>query len=206
MPGNDLALVSIAEASPEQALTILVKQLHEADPVISALVVDPSDRPVLGLLAASGTRAAETPTEYAVVVEAVREGYLLHYGQPRVVIGAEPDLALLAGDYLYALGLERLAAIGDQPAIRELSDLISLSAQLHAEGNADPATAQWLWAASVIAITAGPDDSFDAAKQGLREGDQNAARLIREAAEVMAERAGLGDALGQVAEAIHFPG
>ena len=31
----------------------------------------------------------------------------------RVVRGAEPDLALLAGDYLYALGLERLAALGD---------------------------------------------------------------------------------------------
>ena len=43
------------------------------------------------------------------MVEAVREGYLLHYGDGRVVRGADPDLALLAGDYLYALGLERLA-------------------------------------------------------------------------------------------------
>ena len=54
-----------------------------------------------------------------------------------MVVGADPDLALLAGDYLYALGLERLAALGDLEAIRELSDLISLSAQLHdAEGGA----------------------------------------------------------------------
>ena len=43
------------------------------------------------------------------MVEAVREGYLLHYGGAAVVAGADPDLELLAGDYLYALGLERLA-------------------------------------------------------------------------------------------------
>ena len=42
------------------------------------------------------------------MVEAVREGYLLHYGEPRLLVGADADLALLAGDYLYALGLERL--------------------------------------------------------------------------------------------------
>ena len=87
--------------------------------------------PAFGLLAAAGPRAAEAPAEYSLLVESVREGYLLHYGEPRVVVGADADLALLAGDYLYALGLERLAALGDLEAIRELSDLISLSAQLH---------------------------------------------------------------------------
>ncbi len=59
--------------------------------------------PALGLLAAAGPRAAEAPGEYALVIESIREGYLLHYGEPRVVVGADPDLALLAGDYLYAL-------------------------------------------------------------------------------------------------------
>ena len=43
------------------------------------------------------------------MVEAVREGYLLHYGEPRLLAGHDADLALLAGDYLYALGIERLA-------------------------------------------------------------------------------------------------
>ena len=47
------------------------------------------------------------------MVEAVREGYLLHYGEPRLLAGHDADLALLAGDYLYALGLDRLAALGD---------------------------------------------------------------------------------------------
>ena len=35
------------------------------------------------------------------------------------MVGADPDLRLLAGDYLYALGLERLAGLGDLPAVRE---------------------------------------------------------------------------------------
>jgi hypothetical protein len=41
---------------------------------------------------------------------------------------ARPDLALLAGDRLYALGLERLVALGDLAAVRELADVITLCA------------------------------------------------------------------------------
>ena len=107
--------------------------------MISPQVTDPGEaEPALGLLAAAGPRAAQAPGEYSLLVESVREGYLLHYGEPRVVVGADADLALLAGDYLYALGLERLAALGDLEAIRELSDLISLSAQLHDAGRTRP--------------------------------------------------------------------
>ncbi len=52
------------------------------------------------------------------MVEAVREGYLLPLRASRGSLdGADPDLALLAGDYLYALGLERLAALGDLEAV-----------------------------------------------------------------------------------------
>ena len=49
----------------------------------------------------------------------------------------DDDLRLLAGDALYALGLARLAQTGDLAAVAELSDLISLSAQAHAEGRGD---------------------------------------------------------------------
>jgi hypothetical protein len=55
----------------------------------------------------------------------------------------DDDLRLLAGDALYALGLERLARAGDLEAVAELSDLISRSAQAHAEGRADEAEALW---------------------------------------------------------------
>ena len=68
------------------------------------------------------------------MVEAVREGYLLHYGEPRLLAGHDADLALLAGDYLYALGIDRLAALGDPRRSLELADLISRCAQLPRRG------------------------------------------------------------------------
>lgn len=81
--------------------------------------------------------------EVRLLLEAVREGYELHYGQPRVVATDDPDLALLAGDRLYALGLQRLAALGDLDAVRVLADLISESARLHAEGRPEEADVHW---------------------------------------------------------------
>jgi hypothetical protein len=80
------------------------------------------------------------------VLEAVYEGYLMHYGEPRAFRGMDPDLRLLAGDALYALGLSRLAETGDLEAVAILSDLISGSAQAQAEGR--PADAEALWQSS----------------------------------------------------------
>jgi hypothetical protein len=78
------------------------------------------------------------------VLEAVHEGYLLHYGQPNGFSGMDEDLALLAGDSLYALGLARLAAEGDLEAVATLADLITNCAKAHAEGH--PGLAADLWA------------------------------------------------------------
>jgi hypothetical protein len=80
------------------------------------------------------------------VLEAVYEGYLMHYGEPRAFSGMDADLRLLAGDALYALGLSRLARTGDLEAVAILSDLISDSAQAQAERR--PADAEALWEAS----------------------------------------------------------
>jgi hypothetical protein len=77
------------------------------------------------------------------VLEAVYEGYLMHYGEPRAFTGMDADLRLLAGDALYALGLARLAESGDLEAVGLLSDLISATAQAQAEGR--PADAEALW-------------------------------------------------------------
>jgi hypothetical protein len=82
----------------------------------------------------------------AFVLEAVYEGYLMHYGEPRAFTGMDDDLRLLAGDAMYALGLARLAECGDLEAVAVLSDLISASAQAQAEGR--PADAEALWEAS----------------------------------------------------------
>ena len=92
---------------------------------------------------------------YPLLVEAIREGYLQHYARRAASSSPEdPDLALLAGDRLYALGLERLAAIGDLDAVAELADVIALCAQAHAEG--DPARAEAIWDAGAAAVAGGP--------------------------------------------------
>ena len=85
------------------------------------------------------------------VLEAVYEGYLMHYGVPRAFTGMDSDLRLLAGDALYALGLSRLAARGDLEAVAELSDLISLTAQAQAESRAELAEALWVASARALA-------------------------------------------------------
>src|SRR4249920_353018 len=136
-------------ASNPTSLAALSALLRDGENVITPYVRDSNEDPALGALAASGPRAAEAPDEYTVLVEAIREGYLLHYEEPRLIDGADGDLRLLAGDYLYALGLEKLAARGDLDAVRELADLISLPAQSQAENGAPGAaagvTVQALW-------------------------------------------------------------
>jgi hypothetical protein len=127
------------------ALQALADQLRAEDTPIAPHVVDPAEPSQLGELAGGG--------EYALVVEAVREGYLLHYEQPRLLAGHDSDLALLAGDYLYALGLDRLAALEDTRAVAILADLISDCARLQAEGDLEQIPSLWRVAAEQIAAT-----------------------------------------------------
>jgi hypothetical protein len=141
----------VASADPAEALHLLAAQLREERTPISPHVVDPAAEPKLGLEVAAGPRAAAAPGEYALVIEAVREGYLLHYGEPRLLAGHDEDLALLAGDYLYALGIERLAALGDSEAVAVLAELISGSARLHAERRQEEARSLWRRSVAEIA-------------------------------------------------------
>jgi hypothetical protein len=143
--------VEMTTRTPSDALQALADQLRAEDTPISPHVVDPAEPPKLGELAAAGPGTAAAPAEYALVIEAVREGYLLHYEQPRLLAGHDSDLALLAGDYLYALGLDRLAALEDTHAVAILSDLISTCARLQAEGNTDAIPNLWRSAAEQIA-------------------------------------------------------
>jgi hypothetical protein len=194
---------------PEAALTALGEALRGERSVVSPQVHAPSpeDSPVLGLVAAGGPRARSAAAEYALIVESVREGYLLHYGTPRVVSGDDPDLALLAGDYLYALGLERLAALGDLESIAELSDLISLAAQIH-DGSRDPgriaAESGALWLATATAVGAGGSPAHAEAKASLRAGSPDAAERLWVTACDGAAKAGLGDHIQKAAQAIDF--
>jgi hypothetical protein len=196
------AVRSPQSREPAEVLSAIASELRAERTVLSAHVVDPGERPQLGMLVAAGPRCRAAPGEYARVVESVREGYLLHYGAPRLLAGADGDLALLAGDHLYALGLARLAALDDLEAIRELSDLISLCAELHAHPSADQEVAAALWLASVVAVAVGPSAAHDSAKDAVRARRPGTSAALREAARSRAEEVGLAEPLRRCAEAI----
>ena len=187
---------------PAGALSEIARELREEGTVISAHVVEPAARPRLGMLVAAGPRCRDAPGEYARVVECVREGYLLHYGEPRVLAEVDGGLALLAGDHLYALGLARLAGLGDLEAVRELADLISLCAALHVARPVDHQAVGALWLAAAIAIAAGPSADHQAAKEAARSRHADGSEALRQAARSRAEAAGLADAVRRYAEAI----
>lgn len=116
-------------------MTILTELQRQADPALAAYAVaEPGAGAYEGRLA--------DPAR-AFTVEAVREGFELHYGSPRAFQGMDEDLRLLAGDALYALGLARLAERGDVAAVAELSDLISTCARAEAEGRRDLSESAW---------------------------------------------------------------
>jgi hypothetical protein len=149
----------------------------DAAPVASA---DASGPPGPARVAASGPRAEAHRDAVELAVQAIHEGYLLHYGRPRALTIDDPDLALLAGDRLYALGLARLASLGDLPAIAELADVISLAAQAHAEDAGDRAEAAWELGAACVGWGATPESV--GAKARARAGADGAAGALREAA------------------------
>jgi len=184
------------------ALAALADELREEGPVIAPHVAESDASPALGLLVAAGPRCAEAPAAYAAVIESVREGYLLHYGEPRLLAALDPDLRLLIGDHLYARGIERLVALGDTLAVRELSDVISLSAQLDAGSIPSEATREAVWLAATVAIATGPDPAHEDAKSTLRAA--GTAQPLWRVAVATAERNGLSDALARASEAVAF--
>lgn len=115
---------------------------------------------------------------FALGVETIYEGYLLHYGRPRLFDPADGDTALLLGDYLYAHGLVRVAATGSVDAVHDLAELISLCAHARADGRAGEAEA---WAATAVLLGQG---LLAQARAELRErGDATAlGELARSAA------------------------
>jgi hypothetical protein len=90
-----------------------------------ALRADPERLPVFSPLA---------PERFALALETIYEGYLVHYGRSRLFDPPGADEAVLLGDYLYAHGLVRVANTGELDAVAALADLISTCAHLRAEG------------------------------------------------------------------------
>jgi hypothetical protein len=120
------------------------------------------------------------PPELALGVETIYEGYLVHYGRPRLFEPPDGDTALLLGDYLYANGLVQVAATGNVAAVADLAELIALCAQSRADARNGEAAA---WAATCCHL----------GKGGLEEA-RDALRLRGDAAPLEeAARAAAGD-------------
>jgi hypothetical protein len=99
---------------------------------------------------------------YALGIETIYEGYLLHYGIPRLFAPEDEDTALLLGDYLYAHGLVRIEESGTVDAVNDLAELIALCAYLRAESIAGDAA---VWAATASSLGRGV---LDDARSSLR--------------------------------------
>ena len=136
------------------------------------------------MLAASGPRALARREEYELLIEAIYEGYLVHYGEPRLLGSGDADLSLLAGDRLYALGLARLIDIGDTFAVAELADTISLSAL--AQGAGDPELAGEVWSAGARAVGWGASEAHARAKELVLAGSPEAIEAMRTSAGAVA--------------------
>ena len=130
---------------------------QDAVPVFSPLVVD---------------------RRFALGVETIYEGYLLHYGRPRLFAPPDDDVGLLLGDALLAHGLVRIADTGSVAAVADLAALLSLCAQARADGRDGDGAA---WAATAALLGQG---GLDVARAALREtGDATPLeRLARAAA------------------------
>lgn len=169
-----------------------------------------SGSPAFGEFVARGPRSTD-PDQYALLIESIREGYLLHYGTPRLFVpDIDPDLALLAGDFLYALGLERLSTLDDTEAVAHLADLISSEAVIHAEGGTlDPGFDQLdraLWLSTSVAVGCGGSSEFTALRAEIPrcEDPRGLADRLLSWAEKRSADAGVGEAWTRLREQVGF--
>lgn len=172
-----------AHGDPDVALRRLAEVLRGRGGMIATLLVENTrerSQSQVGpaQLAASGPRASADPAEYELLIEAIYEGYLLHYATPRLLEVPEADLALLAGDQLYALGLARLVDLGDVAAVAELADVITLCALAH--GAQSPELAAAVWQAGAFAIGWGQSSAHLHAKELARAGSAEALKAMRD--------------------------
>jgi hypothetical protein len=164
-----------------------LRELLREEGGLIATLVDPDERTAADAfkdspasVAAAGPRAEGRREDYELLVEAIYEGYLLHYGRPRVVRAPEADLGLLAGDRLYAIGLARVVALGDTLAVAELADTITLSAL--AQGAGEQALADAVWAAGTRAVGWGSSAGHRRAKALVSSGAPGAIEAMRTSA------------------------
>ncbi len=114
---------------------------------------------------------------FGLGLETIYEGYLVHFGRPRLFTPADTDTAILLGDYLYAHGLVRVAAFEEVEAVADLADLISLCSQVAADGRDGDGEA-WAATAALLGLA-----KLDDARAALRlDGDPGPLAALARAA------------------------
>ena len=146
---REIAAGAAAE-SPLWASALRPEAEQDAVPVFSPLVAD---------------------LRFALGVETIYEGYLLHYGRPRLFAPPDDDVGLLLGDALLAHGLVRVADTGSIAAVADLAALLSLCAQGRADDRDGDGAA---WAATAALLGQG---GLDAPRAALREAGDTAPLL-----------------------------
>jgi hypothetical protein len=116
--------------------TIAVEAERES-PLWAAALRPPEEREEIAVFSPLGAG------RLALGIESIYEGYLLHYGRPRLFSPSDRDGAILLGDYLYAHGLVRITDLGDVDAVERLAELLSLCAHLRAEGRGSEDGEAW---------------------------------------------------------------
>ena len=137
---EEIAAGAAAE-SPLWASSLRPEGERDAAPVFSALLAD---------------------ARFALGVETIYEGYLLHYGRSRLFAPPDGDVTLLLGDALLAHGLVRVAGTGSVTAVGDLAELLSLCAQARSDGLEGDGAA---WAATCALLGRG---GLDDARSALR--------------------------------------
>lgn len=170
----------------------LAQRIREEGPPLEVREEPDGRDTAFGDLAAAGPRTATRADDYAFIVEAVREGYLCHYGSSRILDEPDDDLALLAGDLFYAIGIRGLAELEDLESTGILSDLIRVAAELQASGRQD--LAEVLWLGQIVALACGMDATQKRAVKALEAGQPGAAEALSTWSAGMAATNGLGRA------------
>ena len=160
----------MASTSAVDLWDTLAREAARESPLWAAALRPPDERELTPIFSPLGQ------ARYALALETIYEGYLLHYGRPRLFAPADGDTALLLGDYLYAHGLVRIAAVDPVAAVQDLAALISLCAQTRADETDGDGEA---WAATAAALGLG---RLDRAREALRDaGDAEPLGLLARA-------------------------
>ena len=106
---------------------------------------------------------------FALGIETIYEGYLLHYGRPRLFSAPERETNVLLGDYLYAHGLVRIAELGDVAVVSAVAELLSLCSQLRAEPGVRSGLPDGTAWAATVALLGAADGRLARSRAALRE-------------------------------------